>query len=351
MVDYITETVIKKIEPATDTTGVFSSPIREIQPPLSTTLWLTNGTTLQGKWQVGAPTGQVGVLLNGATQPVAIPLTTIARLSLTESPEAEKSGATTQQMPQTSAATQTLQKPFVGKVLLQDNTSLTGQVNYDANTHTVVITALSSEGQRTVNYLTGQLVKQIDPVAEEVQGQPPATTDLRPPLATVIWMTNGTTFKGTWQAGAPAGHLGLLPEGAAQPTVIPLSLVARFSLTESSTASTVTAEQSGQAQEKKTSGGGEKTLSPIKDSLSTAIPIGPLAESPATIPPQGSEVVVTTNLGQRFTGIVEFNDGDWMGLKVSSLAAMPLSPPQLSVINRAHIISVKNVEQSGTAKN
>jgi hypothetical protein len=249
MVDYITGAFVKQIEPAAaDTAKAPSSPIHEMQSPLTTALWLTNGATLQGMWQAGAPAGHVGILPNGATQPVAIPLAAIARLSLAESPAATKGEATTNQTPQTPSVTQTQQTPFVGKVLLQDNTSLTGQVNYDAKAHTVMITTLSPEGRRTVNYLTAQLVKQIEPVAEEPQGQQPATADLRPPLATVIWLTNGATLKGTWQAGAPVGQFGLLSEGASQPIAVPLSTIVRLSLTESGDASTATAAQQVQPQ-------------------------------------------------------------------------------------------------------
>lgn len=315
-----------------------------LKPPVSVAAVAANGAVVAGTWVPETPPGTIGVLPAGAAQPLTLPLPAFVRIRMSEAPASGQGpvagDATGSALQPTAGGVNPALAGQLATVRLLDGTTLVGEIAYDPQTHALTVLSSTDEGQRTLDVLTAPLVKDVRPAeGAAASARPSGAGPLKPPVTAEVFATSGAHLKGTWHPEAPAGSIGIVPDGATQPTTMPLPAVARLRLVECSSFQGIAAEPNH----------GNPPAEPARDAGPGGakagnyygIPIGPVPAIPADVPGPGTSVILATNLGQRFTGVVDSVDADWIGLYVSDIAGVKLDPPRLTLVNRKNIVSVR----------
>ncbi len=341
-VDSIKAPLVEKTEPISAESSEVQPITGQLNPPIASILTLSDGQTLKGMWQPVSSPGQISIVLEGSSQATAIPADSVLRIVLTGSaaPSVPAQPSQTQASPPQANESQVPAAQSLMTLVLHNNSTIEGYATTDPQTQMILVIQSSETGVRIYNYIQPALVKQMQPS----QTKPAAEVDLKSPIKSPISITvvlsNGQTAKGTWQAANFQGAIVMTPEGAQQPTTVPLSAILRMTLTEGSGIS-----QSGSSISPSQTTVSMSSANNVKAGQYTSIPISPLPAKMPDVPPVGTNVSLKTNLSQNFEGTIDAENDLWLSLYVNKIASMELNPPQLTVVSKKHIVSIDRVNE------
>lgn len=337
--EYINPAIVKNMEQMqakSDLSALIKEPLKQ---PLTATLHSINGQTLSGTIVPSQHPSQILVIPEGKKEPVATPLQALVRISITEGtqPPQQTQSQQTQPHQATPYGGQLPQVPYK-QVTLHDGSTIEGQVQMNLHLQIVSVAHYDDSGHAVLDNISTRFVKQISDIPpEQTKDMKPFTGHFTSQLKGTLKMVNGKTITGKLILSPHPAQYIIVPEGSQQPTAIPIQFVVHAIIEETGETLQSGAQQ-GQTKTEQAQKSQEKKKG--KDTY-TEIPIGERPDNPPAIPSVGTKVAIHTNLSQLFEGTIKKVEGDWITLSTEKIQGMELSPPQLSLIHRQNITSIK----------
>lgn len=357
--EYISKTLITSIELNQKKT----EPAPEIESPIQAELLLLDGKTFAGIWEPGSPSGYIKIKPEGF-QPLMIPSRIVSRITLRGNIKAGDINAQDSNKPKdtvvsSSIATkqETIQDstvavisnspvsvlPFMN-ITLKDGNQRSGLYTFDPVKNVAVLISATDDGKRQYDFISGNFVQHLNPIpAEGFSQNVYSDQPIQQPITVHANDIFGNTIEGKFIQLDQNNQIHVLHNEDDQPLIIPMQNLLIVTLKEQ--AEPIHSVSVSNTEEESESLESVNELKAL-DTVYQTIAIGPLPKKKPVIPPLHSSVRVETNLNQLFIGELVTIEKEWIGVMVSQLGQMTLSPPQYSVINRTFLIQVETVEQN-----
>lgn len=338
------------------------APAPEIEHPMNAEIHLLDGNMFAGVWDSEVSTGYIKIKPKGF-QPLMIPVSIISRIILRgnsriesttvqDSNEQEKTINSSSIKPSRrdiDESTSTIVTnspvsvlPFMN-ITVKNGDQHTGLYTYDPVKNLAVLISMTDDGKRKYDFISGNYIQNIHPISLQDNSQDVySDRPIQEPIAVQVNDIFGKQINGTLIKLDQENQIHVLQDNEKQPFVIPMQNILIVTMIEQ--AETFQSVSASNTKEKKDETKPENELN-TQDTVYQTIAIGPLPKTSPLIPPLKSKVRIKTNLDQLYIGELVVVEEEWLGIMVSQLGQLTLSPPQYSMINRKFLTLVETREQ------